>query len=430
MSLDLATWLLPGMRVKRWLLLALIGAALIYLGLAVAFPESLLGWTERFAYLVAGALEPRSALKVGLGLVAALLGLVVMVAAVTKVGSSIGSARSSAKPRSSLARAMQKSRLLAAGPKIAVVGGGTGLSTMLRGLKEHTSNIAAIVTVTDEGGSSGRLRRELKVIPPGDLRNCIAALADSESLMAQLMQFRFNGTKSTLEGHSLGNLLITALADITGDFEQGVKETSKVLAIRGRVLPSTARDVRLRGKLADGTIVDGETKIVDAPQAVERVSLIPSDPEPSAESVEAIREADVIVIGPGSVFTSIIPNLLVPGVVEAIAESRAVKVFVSNVMTQPGETDGFTASDHAKVVAEHAGRRIFDYVLVNNAVPSRALLEKYRKEGQFVVEPDIQKIADMGCRPVVGNLISETDFVRHDSEKLTRAIFKIAKLKP
>jgi uncharacterized cofD-like protein len=430
MSFGLATWLLPGIRIKRWIVLALVGAALVYMGLAAAFPDPLLGWFERAASAISREFEPGSAERTALGIAAALIGLVVMVAAVIQIGASLALAQGAARPEKSLARAMQKRRLLASGPKIAVVGGGTGLSTLLRGLKEHTSNIAAIVTVTDEGGSSGRLRREMRVIPPGDLRNCIAALADSESLMTQLMQFRFNGTKSSLEGHSLGNLLITALADITGDFEQGVKETSKVLAIRGRVLPSTTRDVRLRGKLADGSIVDGETKIVEAPQAVERVSLIPSDPEPLEESVDAIREADVIVIGPGSVFTSIIPNLLVPGIVDAIAESRAVKVFVSNVMTQPGETDGFAASDHAKVVAEHAGRKIFDYVLVNNAVPSRAMLEKYREERQFVVEPDIERIADMGYRPVVGNLISETDFVRHDSGKLTRAIFKIAKLRP
>jgi uncharacterized cofD-like protein len=306
-----------------------------------------------------------------------------------------------------------------------VIGGGTGLSTMLRGLKQYSSNIVAIVTVTDDGGSSGSLHRELGMLPPGDIRNCLVALADAEPLMTELFQYRFNGGNGSLQGHSFGNLLIAAMTNITGDFEKAVKETSNILAIRGRVMPSTVEDVTIHAELEDGTLVDGETNIAAAKQPIKHIFLTPADVRPLEEALHAIRLADIIIIGPGSVFTSVIPNLLVKGIPEAIAASRAVKAYVCNVMTQPGETDGFTASQHTSAIANHADRKVFNYVLVNKQVPKLDLLEKYREQGSELVVPDVDKIREMGFRAVVGDFMSQTDVVRHDPQQLADAIMRL-----
>jgi uncharacterized cofD-like protein len=307
---------------------------------------------------------------------------------------------------------------LGQGARIVVIGGGTGLSTMLRGLKRYTSNLAAVVTMTDDGGSSGLLQKQLGgILPPGDIRNCLVALADAEPLMQQLFQYRF-ATKDGadgLSGHSFGNLLIAAMADITGDFERAVEETSNILAIRGRVLPSTVENVVLVGEMEDGTEVTGETAIAHASSKVERIKLCPDAPRPLPDVITAIREADVIVLGPGSVFTSVVPNLLVREISEAIAASRAVKVYVCNVMTQPGESDNFSASDHLRVIEAHAGRRIVDHVLVNKTRPSDELLARYQKTGAEWVAPDVDRITAMGYRVVLGSFISESAVVRHDS---------------
>jgi len=324
-----------------------------------------------------------------------------------------------------LADVIFQSRYLAQGHRIVVIGGGTGLSTMLRGLKQFTSNLVAVVTVTDDGGSSGVLQRSHGVLPPGDIRNCLVALADQETLMTELFQHRFDDAGDGLTGHSIGNLLIAAMMDITGDFELAVKETSKVLAIRGRVLPSTIQEVTIQAVMKDGSIVQGETNITKSPQAVHRITLVPDDVKPLQETLDAISLADAIVIGPGSVFTSIIPNLLVDGVASAIAASRAVKVFVCNVMTQPGESDGYKASDHLRAIADHAGRRLFTYVLVNKEVPSLRLLDKYHKQGAELVVPDVDAIREMGYKPITGGFISQTEVVRHDPEKLAEAILRL-----
>ncbi|MDI6827265.1 MAG: YvcK family protein, partial [Armatimonadota bacterium] len=324
-----------------------------------------------------------------------------------------------------LADVIYKRRHLAQGHRMVVIGGGTGLSALLRGLKEHTSNIAAIVTVTDDGGSSGRLQRQFGMLPPGDIRNCLVALADAEPLMTELFQHRFDEAGEGLSGHSFGNLLIAAMTSITGDFERAVKETSNILAIRGRVLPSTLQNVVLRAEMEDGSILEGETNITKSPLAIKRISLFPEDVMPLEETLEAIRFANAIVIGPGSLYTSVIPNLLVKGIVEAIMDSDAVKIYVCNVMTQPGETDHYRASDHVRAIFEHTGRRIFNYVLVNKEVPSIHLLEKYQREGAELVSPDVDTIREMGYKPVTGNYISETDVVRHDPQKLAQAIIRL-----
>jgi uncharacterized cofD-like protein len=299
---------------------------------------------------------------------------------------------------------------------------------MLRGLKHYTSNLVAIVTVTDDGGSSGKLQRQLNIPPPGDIRNCIAALADEESVMTALLQFRFRGagTGEGLRDHAVGNLLIAALTAISDDdFQAAVRKAGQVLNIRGEVLPSTAQRVALRGEMEDGSILDGETAIAHARQRVRRIMLSPGDAVAPPEVQDAIRLADIVVIGPGSVFTSVIPNLLVRGIPEALVSTRARKVYVCNVMTQPGESDGFAASDHVKAIEAHVRRPVFDHVIVNTDIPRTELLEKYRQTGSVLVEPDCDRLRSLGYRAMPGSYVSETDVVRHDPTKLAQAIMKM-----
>ncbi len=309
----------------------------------------------------------------------------------------------------------RKRQELSQGPRIVAIGGGTGLSTMLRGLKQKSSNITAVVTVTDDGGSSGRLTREKGMIPPGDIRNCLVALADAEKSMTDLFQHRFKSDSGTLSGHSIGNLLIAALVDQSqGDFEKAVEKASDVLLIRGRVVPSTLSHVRLRALMEDGTEICGETQIAGAGKRIRRLYLDPEDVHAHPAVIDAIRDADLICIGPGSVYTSVIPNLLVKGIAEALMESTAPKVYICNVMTQPGESDSFTAAEHVTVIRANTDHKVFDYVMVNTAMPSPQLVEKYRESGQYVVESDVDRIRAMGYKVLGGNFMSETDFVRHD----------------
>lgn len=420
-------WLYPGMRVKRWLLLTPIGVFLVVIGVTLMTNMRVVDYLDvaaRFVAFKTGWVlsDPKVYLPISIG--AIIIGLTLIFISFRQVIDSITSVVSPGQ-KDRLADIIYQRRSLAQGHKIVVIGGGTGLSTMLRGLKQHTSNLVAIVTVADDGGSSGVLQRQLGLLPPGDIRNCIVALADEETLMTELLQHRFNDAGEGLSGHTLGNLLIAAMTDITGDFEEAIKETSKVLAIRGRVLPATLDRVTLRAELDDGSIVNGETNIANTAQKIRKISLVPNDVKPLKDALEAIRTADAIVIGPGSVYTSIVPNLLVQGTVDALAASNAVKIYVCNVMTQPGETDHFHASDHVKAVADHAGKKVFDYVLVNKAVPSIHLLEKYHKKGAELVSPDVDIIQEMGYKPITGNFISQTDVVRHDPEELAQAILRL-----
>ncbi len=315
---------------------------------------------------------------------------------------------------------------LAQGPRIVAIGGGTGLSTLLRGLKNYTSNITAIVTVTDDGGSSGRLMREKGIIPPGDLRNCMVALADAEKTMTDLFQHRFRDDSGSLSGHSIGNLLIAALADqANGDFDTAVGIASAVLNIRGHVVPSTLDHVKLMAELEDGSVVSGETNIVGSGQRINRLYLDPSMCEPHPKTIEAIRQADLICIGPGSVFTSVIPNLLVPGLAEAIMASPSPKVYICNVMTQPGESEGLSASAHANSILRILEKRVIDYVLVNVAQPSADLIERYETVNQHLVEADLDQLRKNGFRPLPGDYISESDFVRHDPVKVAARLMKL-----
>ena len=275
---------------------------------------------------------------------------------------------------------LYEQNLLSRAPRVVVIGGGTGMPVLLRGLKELTSNLTAIVTVADDGGSSGRLRGELGILPPGDIRNCLIALATTEPLLEQLFQYRFN-TDSQLDGHSFGNLFIAAMSEITGDFEAAVKESSKVLAVRGRVLPVTLDNIGLGAELVDGRVVYGESNITADPVAIKKVHILPADVTPLPEALLALQEADAIVLGPGSLYTSVIPNLLVPGIAQAIADSNATKIYACNVMTQPGETTGYTASDHLRAILQHTTPELVDYVLVNTAAIEPALLQRYQAEG-------------------------------------------------
>lgn len=321
-----------------------------------------------------------------------------------------------------------KRQQLAQGPRVVAIGGGTGLSTLLRGLKLHTSNITAIVTVTDDGGSSGRLVKEKGMIPPGDIRNCLVALADAEKSMTDLFQHRFQNDSGSLSGHSMGNLLIAALVDqAKGDFERAIEIASDVLAIRGRVVPSTLDHVRLRAELDNGVEICGETAIVEARGTIRRIHLDPEECEPTKEAIQAIMSADLVVVGPGSVFTSIIPNLLVKGFMDALRDTKAQKVYICNVMTQPGESDTFSASEHVSAILNNVQGRAFDVVLVNNGVPTEEARNKYREFGQYLVDPDVDRIRAMGLRTIQGNFMSETDVVRHDPMRLAARLLSVVK---
>lgn len=317
-------------------------------------------------------------------------------------------------------------RQLALGPRIVTMGGGTGLSTLLRGLKHHSSNITAVVTVTDDGGSSGRLIQEKGMMPPGDIRNCLVALSEAEKAMTDLFQHRFRGDSGSLSGHAIGNLLIAALVDqANGDFERAIQIASDVLAIRGRVVPATLDHVQLRAVLEDGSEVCGETKIVTSGRRIRQLRIDPSDARAHPSAIEAIGTADIVCIGPGSVYTSVIPNLLVPGMAEALRKCRAPRIYICNVMTQPGESDDFTASAHIRAIFDTAGPKLFDYVVVNTGIPSDQALEKYRAVGSHLVEADIDQIRALGVKVLRGDFMSDTDFVRHDPMKVAAKILSV-----
>jgi uncharacterized cofD-like protein len=310
------------------------------------------------------------------------------------------------------------------GPRVVALGGGTGLSTLLRGLKEYTDNITAIVTVTDTGGSSGRLRLELGMLPPGDVRNCLVALADTEPLMEQLFQYRFPGG-SGLAGHSFGNLFLATMCEVVGDFEGAIKETSRVLKVRGQVLPATLTSANLVAEYVDGTVARGETSICRPGVPIRRLSLDPPECQPVPDALAAIATADLIVLGPGSLYTSILPNLLVQGIPEALASSPAVKVYVVNVMTQPGETDGYTAADHIRAVVDQGGQQIIDWALVNTQGPVGGTLVRYREEGAEPVSVNRQELEGFGLRIKEAPLLYVNDMARHDPDKLAQSVLAL-----
>ena len=319
--------------------------------------------------------------------------------------------------------------------RIVAVGGGTGLSTLLGGLKEHVArrrqevgrlpiaDLAAVVTVTDDGGSSGRLRREYRILPPGDIRNCMVALSQDEALLGRLFQYRFHAGRG-LRGHSFGNLFLTALSHVTGDFLEAVRLSSEVLAIRGRIFPSTPQNVTLEAVMEDGRVLAGETQIAQSGKRIRRVRLVPRRVRPLPEVLDAIRQADLILIGPGSLYTSIIPNLLIMGVAEAIEKSKATRIYIANLMTQPGETPGYSVADHVRAIHQHTRRRLIDWVIINHQPVSPAVARRYRAEGAEPVEADAGELQRMGLRCVFDDLLEEHGVVRHDRKRLARLLLE------
>jgi len=423
--MHLLKWLYPGMKFKRWFLLFAAGVMLVSLGLALVFNYKYLDAIEeaifQAVYLWKGTYD--YSITTFIGILVVIFGIVLMLAATRYT---IRSVIMVLLPDNSerLVDIIYEKRRLGKGPNVAVVGGGHGLSVLLRGIKAATSNVTAVVTVADDGGSSGRLREEFGIIPPGDLRNCLVALADTEPLMEKLFQYRFKG-KSELAGHSFGNLFIAAMNEVTGDMEQALQESSKVLAVKGQVLPASKDHVRLDAIMEDGTVVEGESQIPEVHKKIHRVRLFPEHVQPVQSALDALKNADAIILGPGSLYTSIMPNLLVDGVAEAIRKSKAIKIYICNVMSQPGETDGYTASMHAKAIIDHGGKGIIDYMLVNDSPISPEMQEYYAGKGAYPVEVDEEAINALGVGFVKADIINEQELIRHDPDKLSKAVMNM-----
>ncbi len=329
--------------------------------------------------------------------------------------------------------------------RVVAIGGGTGLSTLLRGLKSYVAptvgsspdalqsrkpvsplirELSAIVTVTDDGGSSGRLREDLHMLPPGDIRNCLVALSQDEALLSRLFQYRF--ANGDLEGHSFGNLFLAALTGITGDFAQAVQTSSQILATRGRIYPCTTANATISARMDDGSIVHGETSITASQRSITELMLSPADAAALPEALDAIAAADLITLGPGSLYTSLITNLLVRGIPDAIARSSASRVYICNLMTQANESLGLTASQHIEKILDHAGARIFDYALINIAPVRPDTLDHYARSGQSPIEPDLDRIRSLGVEPITGNFVHEGEVLRHSYDILAETVLQLA----
>lgn len=406
-------WLKPGIKVKRWVIFGIFGILLIAFGFTELVTRRVYDSYYKLFYVFLN-----------------ITGIFVIYIAVTEAMKSIlvlvnkGYIKISLDSKK-IESLIYEKKLLVKGPKIVVIGGGTGLSTMLRGLKYYTSNITAIVTVGDDGGGSGDLREDLGMLPPGDIRNCILALADTEPIMEDLLEYRFQDGR--LKNQSFGNLFLAAMAGISDNFEDAVQKMSSVLAVTGKVLPVTLDDMQLVAILENGSTISGESQIpVEVSKQgskIKKLMIEPETAEPVLEALEAIREADAIVMGPGSLYTSVIPNILVKNIRRTIRKSSALKIYISNIMTQPGETDGFSVSDHLKVLKKYGGKDIVDYVIANDGKVSQGLVEKYLEEGSEVVKLDEKKIKELGVEIVTENLVKVSNgTVKHNSEKLAEVL--------
>jgi uncharacterized cofD-like protein len=331
---------------------------------------------------------------------------------------------------------ISNSKHLSRGLRVVALGGGTGLSTLLRGLKEHIfarteratterpiADLAAIVTVTDDGGSSGRLRRENRILPPGDIRNCMVALSKDEALLGRLFQYRFHAGHGLI-GHNFGNLFLAALTHVTGDFTEAIRVSSKVLAIRGRIFPSTLSNVHLVALLENGRTVHGETRITASRVPIKKLGLSPWRVRPLPKAIEAIKQADLILLGPGSLYTSILPNLLIPEIANAIAKSKAPRVYIANLMTQPGETAGYALADHLRAIQKHVPRRVIDWVVANRRPVSPEVAKRYRAQGAEQVVIDLPELYKLGLRAVLDNLLEERAVIRHNPQRLARLLLE------
>jgi len=411
-------WLLPGLEVKRWFALIFLGSIMIVLGFMIFDDVNHLYNIAKFIQTTAYKLNSKLLAAVFIA-----IGSIIFFKGWQKTTLSIMD-MDSAKGNSNILEKLYRRRKLNRGAKIVAIGGGTGLSMLLRGIKHYTSNITAIVTVGDDGGSSGRLREELGILPPGDIRNCIAALGDDEDLITELFQYRFKSGEG-LEGHSFGNLFLTALCAITGNMVKAIKESANVLNIRGVVLPATLDDMKLGAEFEDGRIIRGESNIPEAHGQIKRLFTEPENCKAIPEAITAIKNADLIILGPGSLYTSVIPNLLVSGIVDAILKAKAKKIYVCNIMTQPGETTDYTVASHVNALFKHAdNKKIVDAVLVNNKLPDN-ISEGYAKTGSIPVRLDMENINPIGIEVVSQKLIQENKqgLVRHSSHRVARAVY-------
>lgn len=417
-------WLAPGLAVKRWMLISAGGVLLVSLGAAIWVKLTPVFYITQFASDVLETIT-RVVPSYISGPLVLLLGILLILWGQTRTFGSITQVLMPERDEE-LIDVLLHHRRLNRGAKIVAIGGGTGLSTLLRGMKKASANITAIVTVADDGGSSGRLRREIGVLPPGDIRNCIAALADEEKLLTELFQYRFKAGDG-LVGHSFGNLFLTVLSEITGDFEQAIAASSKVLAVQGQVLPATLSDVKLWAELSDGRRIEGESNITKAGGKIVHIGCIPDNPPAVPKAVSAIADADYIIVGPGSLYTSVIPNLLVPDIADSIAARQVPCIYVCNIMTQPGETDDYTVADHIRAIDRVCGRRLFDAVLVQKYPPSAKALLRYAQEKSYPVEFDAEAVMQLGRRAIRANIMMEdpeTGYVRHDSQRLAKVLLK------
>ena len=432
--LRILSWLLPGLVIKRWMITSAIGFLTSLLGLVIWTNLRPLYWLiEVFFWLMTGL---TSILPISLlGPIVFIVGLLLICIGQNR---SINSIQKALVPEKNtfLVDALRVKSKLNRGPSIVAIGGGTGLSTLLKGLKNYSSNITAIVTVSDDGGSSGILRKQLGVQPPGDIRNCLAALSNEEPILTRLFQYRFS-SGSGLEGHSFGNLFLSALTTITGSLEKAVQASSKVLAVQGQVLPATNTDVMLWAELEDGERIFGESKISESKKSISRIGYLPENPSALPSALDSIKEADLIVLGPGSLYTSLLPNLLVPEIVDALLKSSAPKIYISNLMTQPGETDGLDVYQHVKSIEKQLSNfgvntRIFKAILSQIKFEKSPLVEYYRTKGAEPVKCNKEKLISEGYYVLQAPLYAKriTPTLRHDPRRLARAvIFIYRKLK-
>lgn len=422
--------LIPGLKLKRWVLMFLAGILSLLVFLLVTFGEEF----NKFILILNAQLNSLLKLpltqyypKLIIEIVLFAVALVFIVLSLKNLLSFLVNALVPEK-KGKIAGLLYRHGQLESAPKIVVIGGGTGLNSILRGLKKYTNNITAIVTVADEGGSSRKLRYEFGVLPPGDIRNCIVALSDSGPLMAKLLDYRFIQGKG-LKGHSLGNLLITALSKITGTFEKAVLEAGKILAIRGRVLPVTLQKTSLCAELENGKVIEQEPNVechkTKYRSEIKKLFLKPRNVKAYPKSIDAIKKADIVVLGPGSLYTSILPNLLVNGIPEAIKKTRAKVVYVCNVMTQPGETDNYKADDHVEKIIKYLGKNILDYAVVNTSRAPEKLYWKYQKQGAKRVKYHPGDLDRFDIKVLEANLITKENLLRHDPDKVARVILRI-----
>lgn len=408
-------WFRPGIKVKRWVMLGAMGVLFIIFGVIEFINRRFYNpyYISFYIFLmVSGIFVVYISITQGMRSIIAL------------INKGYLSVSLDSKKLESL---IYEKRLLVKGPKIVAIGGGTGLSTMLRGLKYYTSNITAIVTVADDGGGSGDLREDLGMLPPGDIRNCIMALADTEPLMEELLQYRFKDGR--LKNQSFGNLFLAAMDGISGNFEEAVHKMSSVLAVTGRVMPVTLDNLILRAKLKNGNIVSGESNIPNQATIqnthIDKIFIEPENARALREAVDAILEADAIILGPGSLYTSVIPNLLVKDIANAVRKTPAIRLYVSNIMTQPGETDGFSVEDHISTIFKHVGNDIMDYVIVNVGKIDMELEGKYKEEESHLVKINDDKVSSLGVKVIEGDFISiKNGLIRHNSEKLASILIE------